>query len=108
MKLLIIIVQDTDASGLREELTKNNFASTKLNSTGSFLREGNTTFIVGVDDAKVAEVSEIIRKTCKQRSRLMPTAPYLAGAEGMFSEPMEVLIGGAVVFVMPLDEIFRL
>lgn len=108
MKLLVAIVQNTDANSLREELTLNEFASTKLASTGGFLREGNTTFLIGVEDDKVWHVKELIRKTCKERTKLMPTQAYLNGGESLFAEPMEVSVGGAVVFVLPLDEIVRL
>ena len=108
MKLLVAIVQNTDANKLRDELALNEFASTKLASTGGFLREGNTTFLVGVEDDKVWHVKELIRKTCKERTRLMPVTPYLEAGDSLFAEPMEVSVGGAVVFVLPLDEIIRL
>lgn len=107
MKLLIAIVQNADASALREELTRAEFPSTRLASTGGFLREGNTTFLIGVEEENVERVKEIIGNTCKERSKLMPTHTYLSG-EGMFTEPMQVSVGGAVVFVLPLSEIIRL
>ena len=108
MKLLVAIVQNADAGKLREELGVNEFASTKLASTGGFLREGNTTFLIGVEDNKVWHVKELIRKTCKERTKLVPTAPYSELAESLFAEPLEVSVGGAVVFVLPLEETVRL
>lgn len=108
MKLLVAVVQNADAGELREELSNNQFASTKLASTGGFLREGNTTFLIGVEDDRVWHVKELIRKICQARTKLMPTTPYLEGAENLFAEPTEVSVGGAVVFVLPLDEIVRL
>ena len=108
MKLLVAIVQNNDANGLRDELSAGEFSSTKLASTGGFLREGNTTFLIGVEDDKVERVKALIRKTCKERTKLMPTQAYLNGGESLFAAPMEVSVGGAVVFVLPLDEIIRL
>jgi len=107
MKLLVAIVQNADASALREELNRNEFSSTRLASTGGFLREGSTTFLIGVEEEKVERVKEIIGQTCKERDKLMPTHNYLSG-EGIFTEPMEVTVGGAVVFVLPLNEIVKL
>ncbi|MER3557036.1 MAG: hypothetical protein C4302_03585, partial [Thermus sp.] len=48
MKLILAIVQDTDAPGLTKALLEKGFQSTKLASTGGFLREGNTTLLIGV------------------------------------------------------------
>ena len=43
MKLVIAVVQDDDAGELIERLVQNRFSTTKLASTGGFLKEGNTT-----------------------------------------------------------------
>lgn len=40
MKMVIAIVQDQDSQTLSDELTKHNFRTTKLASTGGFLRAG--------------------------------------------------------------------
>ena len=42
MKLIIAIIQDKDTGKLVMELSKNEFRSTKLASTGGFLGGGNT------------------------------------------------------------------
>ena len=64
MKLVIAIVQDEDASRLVNQLMKNGFGVTKLATTGGFLRAGNTTLLIGVDDDKLSSVMEIIEKVC--------------------------------------------
>ena len=64
MKLVIAIVQDTDAPGLTKALLERGFQSTKLASTGGFLREGNTTLLIGLEDEKVPEVLELIKEKC--------------------------------------------
>ena len=43
MKLLVCIVQDSDAAPLTEDLVENQFRVTRLPSTGGFLKSGNTT-----------------------------------------------------------------
>lgn len=60
MKLIITIVQDQEASRLLDSLTKQGLKATKLASTGGFLKQGNTTLMIGVDDNQVEKVMEII------------------------------------------------
>lgn len=52
MKLIIAIVQDEDTSRLVNQLMKNGYGVTKLATTGGFLRAGNTTLLIGVDDER--------------------------------------------------------
>lgn len=63
MKLLLAIVQDKDSNRLSSEFIKTNIRATKLSSTGGFLRAGNTTFIVGIEDERVEEVLQVIKET---------------------------------------------
>ena len=107
MKLLVAIVQDADGGRLRQELNDQGFRSTKLASTGGFLREGNTTFLIGVQDEEVTRVKNIIERTCRQRTKLMPHS-FFEGGESLYNEALEVTVGGAVLFVLPLEEFFRI
>ncbi len=111
MKLVIAIVQDEDASRLVNQLMKNGFGVTKLATTGGFLRAGNTTLLIGVDDDKLSAVMEIIEKVCKSRKQLTatPSSVSAMGAmPGAASYPVEVTVGGATVFVMSVDQFVKL
>ncbi|EGD50117.1 protein of unknown function DUF970 [Thermoanaerobacter ethanolicus JW 200] len=50
MKLVLAIVQDEDVRRLMDGLTEGGFSFTRIASTGGFLRSGNTTLIIGVED----------------------------------------------------------
>ena len=82
-----------------------NFGVTKLATTGGFLRAGNTTLLVGVDDNRFEGCLHIIEKLCKSR-RQMATSPLTAGgAVGMYTHmPIEVTVGGATVFVLNVEQ----
>ena len=111
MKLIIAIVQDEDASRLVNQLMKNGFGVTKLATTGGFLRAGNTTLLLGVDDDKLSSVMEIIEKICKSRKQLTatPSSVSAMGAmPGAASYPVEVTVGGATVFVLTVDQFVKL
>ena len=56
-------------------------------------------------------MTEIIEATCHTRTRLINAAPYpgMAGVYAMGTvAPVEVLVGGAVVFGMPVEHHLRL
>ncbi|GGG08204.1 hypothetical protein GCM10010912_61040 [Paenibacillus albidus] len=104
MKLIIAIIQDKDSNRLSSELVKANFRATKLASTGGFLRAGNTTFMIGVEDGQVEAVLTVIRNSCKVREQLVtPVTPMSGTTDSYLPLPVEVQVGGATVFVLPVD-----
>ncbi|MFS8513890.1 MAG: cyclic-di-AMP receptor [Planifilum fulgidum] len=102
MKLIIAVVQDRDSNRLSQALVRENIPVTKLASTGGFLRAGNTTFLIGVDDDRVEKVLEIIRENSQVRKSFI-TPHTVGGTEGDGSYPVEVQVGGATVFVLPVE-----
>ncbi|WP_414048877.1 cyclic-di-AMP receptor [Macrococcus animalis] len=105
MKMVIAIVQDQDSQNLSDTLTKNDFRTTKLASTGGFLRAGNTTFLCGVEDERVNELLTIINTTCGNREQVVtPVTPMGGNADAYIPYPVEVEVGGATVFVMPIEQ----
>ncbi len=68
MKLIIAIVQDEDASRLINSLMSDGYRVTKLATTGGFLRSGNTTLLVGVEDDKLKNAMSIIEKVCEPQA----------------------------------------
>ncbi len=107
MKLVFAIVSNDDSSNVISALMKNNYSATKLSSTGGFLRAGNATIIVGVDDEKVEHVIEVIGSESKRRTEMVPTtASYDVGRFASF--PVEVQVGGATIFVVNVDQFIKL
>ena len=108
MKLIIAIVQDEDASRLVNQLMKAGIGVTKLATTG-FLRAGNTTLLIGVDDAKLQGTLDIIEKVCKSRKQMAASPTPMGGASNVYTScPMEVTVGGATVFVLTVDQFMKL
>ena len=104
MKMIIAIVQDQDSQELSDKLVKHNFRATKLATTGGFLRAGNTTFLSGVEDDRVDEMLKVINDTCGNREQLVsPITPMGGSADSYIPYPVEVEVGGATVFVMPVE-----
>jgi len=104
MKLVIAVVQGEDAQRASEALTSACFGSTRMSSSGGFLQQGNVTFLIGVEDTRVAEAVQVIRDNCRERSRyLTPIPPVPEPGELFMPYPVEVQVGGATVFVVPVD-----
>ena len=104
MKIILAIIQDTDSNRLSNELIDANIRATKLSSTGGFLKAGNSTFIVGIEDDRVEEALEIIKKTCESRKQFVSTPVTLdISMDGGVPYPVEVEVGGATVFVLPVE-----
>lgn len=109
MKLIIAIVQDEDASRLISNLMSEGYSVTKLATTGGFLRAGNTTLLVGVDDDKFDGAMAIIEKVCKSRKQMATSPSPVAGTTGVYVPyPIEVMVGGATIFVLNVEQFIKM
>ncbi len=108
MKSIIAIVQSDDAGTLTDALREKDFQSTLISSTGGFLREGNATLLIGVEDAQVDAVLRVIKENCNTRTQFVnPMPPVMEPGELYMPQPVEVQVGGAVVFVLPVERFER-
>lgn len=103
MRLVIAVVQDQDVHRLLAQLNEKRYSVTKLASTGGFLRQGNTTLLVGVEKEQVTEVTEIIKDTCKAREQLVTPLATMSRTSSYMPTPIEVTVGGATVFVLDVE-----
>lgn len=104
MKLVIAVVQDEDVNELMSALVKNKYSATKLASTGGFLREGNTTLLVGVEQDKLEDLISLIKEVCKSRRQTFTTPIPPTGSAGVFIPyPIDIMVGGATIFVVDID-----
>ena len=102
MKMILGILNNDDAPLAIQHLTKDGFFVTKLSTSGGFLRAGNVTILVGVEDEKVQPVIDIIHQHAHSRMQLMPTVSE-AGVAFFPTLPVEVRVGGATIFVLDVD-----
>lgn len=109
MKLIIAIVQDSDTNRIITALRNSAFRTTKLASTGGFLKEGNTTLMIGCKEKEVDQVLNTIESHGSERSRtISPTYPMRAKVNPQDEKPVKIETGGAIVFVLPVDSFYRL
>ena len=109
MKLIIAIVQDEDASRLISSLMNEGYSATKMATTGGFLRSGNTTLLLGVDDNKFDGAMTVIEKVCKSRKQIATSPSPMAGSTGVYAPyPIEVMVGGATIFVLNVEQFTKI
>jgi len=89
MKLVVTIVRDQDAGRVLDALIAREYRATRINTAGGFLKRGNATLLVGVQDDQVDEVIEIIQEVC-----------HRADGAGKSN-------GAGVLFVLPVAASFR-
>ncbi len=94
MKLIIAVVQNEDADNVVDALLEAEYRATRLASTGGFLRRGNTTIMIGVQDEQVDSVLDLIRGQARSRQ---------SGETNT-----QVQTAAATVFVLDLEEYQRL
>jgi len=109
VKLIFAIVHNEDAGALVDALLEHEYRTTRLQSSGGFLKQSNATIIIGVEDDKVADVMAIVRETCTSRTQIVnPMPPIMEPGEFFLPYPLEVEVGGATVFVLPVERSERL
>lgn len=94
MKLIIAIIQDDYISKVSKVLMENKISTTKLSSTGGFLKSGNTTLVIGVENKEVDKVIELIRSKCFRKK--------------VQTDNEEVTVGGANLFVVDIDQYVKI
>lgn len=100
MKMITAIVNKKDAQEVCQSLTEAGFFFTKTSTTGGFLSTGNTTLMIGTEDQLVEKAIDVIRHHCSRRvESIAPTAKVASSV----SYPTEVTVGGATLFVTPVE-----
>ncbi len=108
MRLCVCIMHNRDRNRLSDELVSAGFKFTVIGSTGGFLREGNTTMLIVVEESDMEGLFSLIRSHCKSREQIVNVAPMEPSPAGAFMvSPVKVPVGGAVVFVMPVERFER-
>ncbi len=104
MKAILAIVNNDDAGQLTNALRNRNFQFTISSTTGGFLREGNTTIMLGIEEEKLEQALMLIKENCNTRTQFVnPMPPVMEPGELYLAQPVEVQVGGATVFVFNVE-----
>lgn len=103
MKLIITIVSNKDTENVLDKLSEARFSATRVSTTGQFLEGGHTCLFIGVDDAKVDEVFDVLQGAVTKRVvRQHGVKSTLQGT--LLQQPIDVEEYGGVAFVIDVEE----
>ena len=105
MKLVYAIIRNENEDDVTAALMQDRFVVTRLSTTGGFLRKGNTTLMIALEDSDVERCIELIKAQCGRRQQITVNMPYLSGSSLMNypSMPTNVELGGATIMIVPLE-----
>ena len=108
MKLIIAIVNKDDSAGLTASLSDSGFMSTKLSTTGGFLKVGNVTLLIGTEEENVDKCIAIMEECCSKRTQMVSTATGGHSEQFFTTLPVEITVGGATVFIIDVERFIKM
>lgn len=109
MRMVVAVVQSQDAHACAAALTAEGFSCTRFDSSGAFLDSRNATLLTGVGDHEVERVLAILREHARRRVEVLePTLNVPAMMGALIMPPVQVEVGGATVFVLPVERCEKL
>ena len=107
--MVVAIMHGDDADDCIEALADGGIPTTRLDSRGGFLQKGNATLLCGVAEAQVDVVMAVLRQHSKNRTEILtPMPPIVEPGDVYVPYPLEVEVGGAVVFVLDVERFEKL
>ena len=100
-RLAIVVAYKDQSQALLEALNRHRFPVTKVNAQGGFLHEGMVTFISGMAQQRLPAFFSLVREHCPVKTRFVRVGVELPDYHD--AEMVEVRVGGATVFVVPVD-----
>ncbi|MBQ4506375.1 MAG: cyclic-di-AMP receptor [Firmicutes bacterium] len=99
MKLMIAIINKTDAGKCADVLREQGYRFTKVATSGGFLSTGNSTLFLGLEDEQVDDVINIIRENSKKRTEMVTSPLFIEAGNMAMTSPIPVEVGGATIFI---------
>lgn len=106
-RLAITIVDGGQSKDLLKALNENGFPVTILDAVGGFLQEAMVTLMVGLPANRLSSFYAMVREKCPSRTRYVPMGVELSLSPG-YPMMIEARVGGATVFVLPVERFVQL
>lgn len=89
------------------QISRVGFYATKLSTTGGFLKAGNLTLLMGVEDEKLDDLLDLLKENCKRREEMTTALPDYA-SDMLTAVPVKITVGGATVFVLDVEQFHKM
>lgn len=107
MKLLFAIVQKEDTKPLSRALIEHDISVTRIASSGGFLSGGNTTLMIGVEKERLQTALDVIQQKSSRRHSITVPVSAIPQTLDTTAMPIQVMIGGATVFIVDVEEFHK-
>jgi uncharacterized protein YaaQ len=101
-KIYVISVSGETVSALREQLVKNGFYFTQIESSGGIIQKESVSLLIGIDQGRADELLRLVQKACKRRRTYVPARTETVILQ---THPLmiEAEIGGALVYTLDVE-----
>ncbi len=99
--LMMAVVQEQDVDLASRALSTLKVPVIHLASSGGFLGRRNAMLLVGLPEGMEAEAQVALQKSCRQRVEYL--AIPMEGSPMPLPTPVPITVGGATVFVLPVE-----
>jgi uncharacterized protein YaaQ len=109
MKFCVIIVPAGDGDRLLNRMAEHGIPATRVGSSGGFLKRGSATVFSALAADRIPELVTLLHQEFPEVTERMPAAslPFMDDLDMPSSAMIDVRVGGAVLFVLPLDRMER-
>jgi uncharacterized protein YaaQ len=105
--LMLAIIQSQDAESATRALTQAGLRVTRVGSVGGFLRTANVTLLLGLKRDEMPRAIQLLTEHCHERTTFVNAAAEVASWHGGYIAPIEITVGGAAVFALPVERFAR-
>lgn len=99
--MMLAVVQEQDAPKAGEALARLAVPVTAFPSVGGFLGRRNVTLMIGVPEGQLDDIVTALKESCKRRVEFVARPLLQAGLP--LPAPQQVTVGGATVFLFPVE-----
>lgn len=107
MKLCMIVVPSAHEDQLLASMRAAGFRFTQIEARGGYRGQRVATVITAVEDREVTGLHTLLHRDFPEITMPMPAQALGVDVDEGGYEMMDVRVHGAVMFVLPLDELFR-
>jgi len=99
--LMMAVIQEADVERTMSGLSQIHAPVVYLSSTGGFLGRRNATLLIGILEEMEERTLQVLQKSCRQRVEYL--AIPLEGSTLPLPTPVPITVGGATIFVLPVE-----
>jgi len=101
MKLMFVVIRDKDVDVVVQTLVENKYRVTRVASTGGFLRSGNGTLMIGVEEDKVQGLIDLLRQVLLPAGRFPASCHSLCSGYALFRTDLKYAASCLGLFTVP-------